>query len=48
MISIIKAAAKITEELSQPNEKSDANQDGIKHAKARLGESIKKKWKKTK
>jgi len=39
MNSIIKTAAKITEELSQPNEKSDAKQDGIKHTKARLGES---------
>jgi len=42
MNSIIKAAAKITEELSQPNEKSDAKQDGIQHTKARLGESLKK------
>ena len=29
MISIIKTVAKITEELSQPNEKSDAKQGGI-------------------
>jgi len=43
--SIIKTAAKITEELIQPNEKSDAKQDGIQHTKARLGESLKKKWK---
>jgi len=43
MNSIIKTAAKITEELSQPNEKSDAKQ-GIQHTKARLGESL-KKWK---
>jgi hypothetical protein len=42
---IIKTAAKITEELSQPNEKSDTKQDGIQHKKARLGESVKKKWK---
>ena len=40
--SIIKTAAEITEELSQPNEKSDAKQDGIQHTKARLGESPKK------
>ena len=33
MNSIIKRAAKITEELSQPNEKSDAKQDGIQHTK---------------
>jgi len=45
MNSIIKTAAKITEELSQPNERSDAKQDGIQHTKARLGESLKKKWK---
>jgi hypothetical protein len=45
IITIIKTAAKITEELSQPNEKSDAKQDGIKQIKARLGETIKKKWK---
>ena len=45
MNSIIKTPAKITEELNQPNEKSDAKQDGIQHIKARLGESLKKKWK---
>ena len=39
---IIKRAAKITEEFSQPNEKSDAKQDGIQHTKTRLGESLKK------
>ena len=37
------AAAKITEELSQPNEKSDAKQDGVQHTKARLGELLKEK-----
>jgi len=42
MNSIIKTAAKITEKLSQPNEKSDANQDGIQHTKERLEESLKK------
>jgi len=41
---IIKTAAKITEELNQPNENSDAKQDGIQHKKARLGESL-KLWK---
>jgi len=45
MNSIIKTAAKITEELSQPNEKSDAKQDWIQHTKARLGESLKKNGK---
>jgi len=43
MNSIFKTAAKITEELSHPNEKSDARQDGIQHTKVRLGESLKKK-----
>ena len=46
MNSIIKTAAKIAEELSQPNEKSYAKQDGIQHTKARLGESLKKKMEK--
>ena len=46
MNSIFKTAAKIAEELSQPNEKSDTIEDGIQHIKARLGESLKKKWKK--
>jgi len=45
MNSIIKTAAKITVELIQPNEKSDAQQ-GIQHTKARLGESLKKMEKK--
>ena len=44
-MTIIIVIIKITEELSQPNEKSDAKQDGIQHIKARLGESLKKKWK---
>jgi len=43
MNSIIKTAAETTEELSQPNEKSDAKQEGIQHTKARLGEVIKNK-----
>jgi len=43
--SIIKTAAKIAEKLSQPNEKSDAKQEGIQHTKARLGEVLKNKWK---
>jgi len=42
MKSIIKTGAKIKEELSKPNEKSDAEQDGIKHTKARLGKTLKK------
>jgi predicted nuclease with TOPRIM domain len=43
--SIIKSAAKIIQELSQLNGKSDAKQDEIQHTKARLGEFLKKKWK---
>ena len=46
MKSKIKIAAKITEELSQLNEKSDAKQDGIQHTRATLGESLKTKWEK--
>ena len=36
MNSIIKTTAKITEELSQQNEKRDAKQGEIQHKKARL------------
>jgi hypothetical protein len=43
MNSIIKTAAKITEELSQPNERVTEKEDGIQHTMARLGESLKKK-----
>jgi hypothetical protein len=45
MNSIIKTAAKIAEELSQPNEKSDAKQEGIQHTKPRLEKVLKDKWK---
>jgi len=45
MNSIIKKAAKVAVELSQPNEKSDAKQEGIQHTEARLGEVLKNKWK---
>jgi hypothetical protein len=45
MNSIIKIAAKITEEPSQANEESDAKQEGIQQTKARLGDVLKKKWK---
>jgi len=44
--SIIKTAANITEELSQPSEKSDTKQDRIQHTKAILRESKKKKMEK--
>jgi hypothetical protein len=43
MNSIIKPAAKITEELNQLSGKSDAKQDEIQHMKERLGEVLKKK-----
>jgi hypothetical protein len=38
--STIKTAAKIAEELSQPNEKSDAKQEGIQYTKGRLGKVL--------
>jgi hypothetical protein len=41
--STIKAAAKVAEELNQSNENSDAKKEGIRHIKAKLGESLKKK-----
>jgi len=43
--STIKTAAKIAEELSQPNEKSDTKHEGIQYTKARLREVLKNKWK---
>jgi hypothetical protein len=43
--SLIKTAAKIAEELSQPNEKGDGKQEGIQHTKARLEEVLNNKWK---
>jgi hypothetical protein len=43
--SIIKSAAKITEDLRQLNGKNDAKQDKIQHTKAKLGEVLKKNWK---
>jgi hypothetical protein len=46
MNSIIQTATKIAKELSQPNAKSNAKQEGIQHTKARLGEVLKNKWKK--
>jgi hypothetical protein len=41
----IKTAEKFAEELSKPNEKSDAKQEGIEHNKAGLGEVLKNEWK---
>jgi hypothetical protein len=45
MNSIVKLAAKFTEDLNQLNEKNDAKKDEIQHTKAKLGEILKKKWK---
>jgi hypothetical protein len=45
MNSIIKLAAKITEDLSELNGKNDAEWDEIQHTKARLGKVLKKDWK---
>jgi hypothetical protein len=42
MNSTIKTSAKVPEEL---NENSGTKQDGIQHPKARLEETLKKKWK---
>jgi bisphosphoglycerate-dependent phosphoglycerate mutase len=44
MNSTVRAAAKIIDEFSQPNENNDKKQDGIQNTKARLEESLKKKW----
>ena len=46
MNSIIKMAAKTTEELSQPNEKTDAQQDRIQHIKRKIGSVPKQKMEK--
>jgi len=39
--STIKFAAVVVEELNQINERGDTEKEGIQHAKARLGESLK-------
>jgi hypothetical protein len=44
MNSTVRAAAKIVDELSQPNENNDMKQDGIQNTKTRLAESLKEKW----
>jgi hypothetical protein len=44
MNSTIKAAAKAGGELNQSDENSDTKKEDIQHAKARLGECLKKKW----
>jgi cell division protein ZapA (FtsZ GTPase activity inhibitor) len=40
----VRVAVKITDELSQLNKNNDMRQDGIQNTKARLKESLKKKW----
>jgi hypothetical protein len=44
MNSTVTAPAKIIDELNQPNENNDMKPDGIQNTKARLKESLKKKW----
>ena len=44
MNSTNKAAAKVAEDWSQSNEKSDMKKEDIQHLKARLWNSLKKKW----
>jgi Ni,Fe-hydrogenase III component G len=44
MSSTVTAAARIIDELSQPNENNDMKQDGIQNTKARLTESLEEKW----
>jgi hypothetical protein len=44
MNSTVRAAAKIIDELSQPKEYSDMKHNGMQNTKARLKESLKKKW----
>jgi ribosomal protein S4 len=39
-------AEKFTEDLNQLNQKNDAQKNEIQHTKAKLGEVLKKKWKK--
>jgi hypothetical protein len=41
MNSTVREAAKIIDELSQPNEKNDMKQNTTKNTKARLKESLK-------
>jgi len=37
-------AGKAAEELNQSNENSDTKKEGFQHKKAKLGESLRKKW----
>jgi septation ring formation regulator EzrA len=45
MSSIVKLAAKFTEDLNQLNQKNDAQKNEIQHTKAKFGEVLKKEWK---
>jgi hypothetical protein len=38
--STIETTGKVGEELNQSNENSDTKKEGIKHTRARLGESL--------
>jgi len=44
MNSTIKGAAKLAEKLNQSNVNSDTKKESTQHTKAKLGESLKKKW----
>jgi hypothetical protein len=44
MSSIVKLAAKFTEDLNQLNQKNDAQKNEIQHTTAKLKEILKKKW----
>jgi len=44
MNSTIKVVGKVAEELNQSNENSNTKKEGIQHIKAKLGQSLKKKW----
>jgi hypothetical protein len=44
MNSTTEPEAKVAEELNQSYQNSDIKEEGIQHIKARLGESLEKKW----
>jgi hypothetical protein len=45
MSSIVKLAAKFTEDLNQLNQKNDAEKNEIQYTKTKWGEVLKTKWK---
>jgi hypothetical protein len=48
MSSTVKLATKFTEDLNQLNQQNDVQKNEIQHTKAKLGEVLKKQWKKNK